>query len=60
VMVAKGAVTATAALGRPAGEVREELAETGRTVQFPVEVTLSTDDGETARLTISWALRPPR
>ena len=58
--LAKGAVTATATLGRPAAEVRTELAETGRTVQFPVEVALSTDDGETAHLTISWALRPPR
>jgi uncharacterized protein (TIGR00369 family) len=58
--LAKGAVTADATLGRPAEEVRAELAETGRTVQFPVEVALSTGDGETAHLTISWALRPPR
>lgn len=58
--LALGAVTATATLGRDAGQVRQELAETGRTVQFPVEVVLSTDDGETGRMTISWALRPPR
>ena len=58
--LALGAVTATATLGRPAGQVREELAETGRTVQFPVEVVLATDDGETGRMTISWALRPPK
>ena len=58
--LAQGAVTATATLGPPAAEVRAELAETGRTVQFPVEVVLSTDAGETGHLTISWALRPPR
>ena len=58
--VATGDVTASAELGRPAEEVRAELAETGRTTQFPVEVTLSTADGETGRMTISWALRPPR
>ena len=63
--LAKGAVTATATLGRPAEEVRAELAESGRTVQFPVEVALSTDGREsgtveTGRMTISWALRPPR
>jgi uncharacterized protein (TIGR00369 family) len=58
--LAKGDVTASAELGRPAEEVRAELAETGRTTQFPVEVVLSTADGETGRMTISWALRPPR
>ncbi len=58
--LAKGDVTATATLGRAAAEVRAELAETGRTVQFPVEVVLSTAEGETGRMTISWALRPPR
>jgi uncharacterized protein (TIGR00369 family) len=58
--LAKGDVTASAELGRPAEEVRAELAETGRTTQFPVEVALSTADGETGRMTISWALRPPR
>jgi acyl-coenzyme A thioesterase PaaI-like protein len=58
--LAKGDVTATAVLGRPAAEIRAELAETGRTTQFPVAVTLGTADGETARMTISWALRPPR
>jgi uncharacterized protein (TIGR00369 family) len=58
--LAKGDVTASAELGRPAQDVRAELAETGRTTQFPVEVTLSSADGETGRMTISWALRPPR
>jgi uncharacterized protein (TIGR00369 family) len=58
--LARGDVTASAELGRPAEDVRAELAETGRTTQFPVEVTLSSADGETGRMTISWALRPPR
>jgi uncharacterized protein (TIGR00369 family) len=58
--LAKGDVTASAELGRPAEDVRAELAETGRTTQFPVEVALATADGETGRMTISWALRPPR
>ncbi|MGB8649894.1 MAG: DUF4442 domain-containing protein [Mycobacteriales bacterium] len=57
----KGPVTAEARLGRPAGEVRAELEETGATVQFPVEVTMRDDSGaETSRMTISWALRPQR
>ncbi|HUR51328.1 MAG TPA: DUF4442 domain-containing protein [Mycobacteriales bacterium] len=58
--LAKGRVTATAALGRDAGDIRRELQETGKTVQFPVEVVMTTDDGETSRMAISWALRPPR
>lgn len=61
VRLAKGAVTAEAVLGRPAQEVRAELAETGDTVQFPVQVTIRTEDGRTnAEMTISWALRPNR
>ena len=59
--LAKGPITAEAVLSRPAAEVRAELDETGRTVQFPVEVTLRDGDGaQTARMTISWALRPHR
>jgi acyl-coenzyme A thioesterase PaaI-like protein len=58
--LAKGDVTATATLGRPAEEIRAELAETGKTTQFPVTVDHATADGETGRMTISWALRPPR
>lgn len=58
--LAQGAVTATAVMTRSPQEVRDELAETGRTVQFGVEVALSTEAGETGRMTISWALRPPR
>lgn len=58
--LAQGRVTATATLTRSPAEVRAELAETGRTVQFDVDVVLGTDAGETGRMTISWALRPPR
>nr|UXE44607.1 hypothetical protein Hi04_10k_c2835_00012 [uncultured bacterium] len=58
--LAKGDVTATATLGRTVEDIRTELEETGRTTQFPVEVSLATADGETGRMTISWALRPPR
>jgi uncharacterized protein (TIGR00369 family) len=59
--LAKGPVTAEAVLGRPAAEVRAELSETGATVQFPVQVTLRTEDGQVnAEMTISWALRPNR
>jgi uncharacterized protein (TIGR00369 family) len=61
VRLAKGPVTAEAVLRRPAEEVRAELAETGETVQFPVQVTIRTEDGRTnAEMTISWALRPNR
>jgi len=59
--LAKGPVTAEAVLGRPDAEVRAELEETGETVQFPVQVTLRTEDGRVnAEMTISWALRPQR
>ncbi|MCU1602604.1 MAG: hypothetical protein JWO22_3313 [Frankiales bacterium] len=57
----KGPVTAEALLGRPADEVRAELDETGKTVQFPVHVQMRDADGnDTSRMTISWALRPNR
>src|SRR5689334_20965810 len=47
--LAKGPVTAEARLGRPAEDVRRELADSGKTVQFPVEVVVRTEDGtETA------------
>jgi acyl-coenzyme A thioesterase PaaI-like protein len=59
--LAHGPITAEAVLGRPAPEVRAELEETGKTVQFPVTVTMRNDEGaETSRMTISWALRPHR
>lgn len=57
----KGPVTAEAVLGRDAADVREELARTGKTVQFPVVVTMTDASGEqTSTMTISWALRPHR
>jgi acyl-coenzyme A thioesterase PaaI-like protein len=57
----KGPVTAEALLGRPAAEVRRELDETGRTVQFPVTVQMRDEAGhDTSLMTISWALRPHR
>ena len=57
----RGPVTAEALLGRPASEVRAELDETGKTVQFPVTVQMRDADGnETSTMTISWALRPHR
>ncbi len=57
--LAKGPVTAEATLERPAAEVREELARTGRTVQFPVGVVLRNEEGvTTAEVTIRWALKP--
>jgi acyl-coenzyme A thioesterase PaaI-like protein len=57
----KGPVTAEARLGRPAAEVRRELDETGRTVQFPVTVQMRDEAGDdTSLMTISWALRPHR
>ena len=59
--LATGPVTAEALLGRPAAEVRRELDATGKTVQFPVGVTMRNADGvETSRMTIQWALRPKR
>ena len=59
--LAQGPVTAEAVLGRSAAAVRAELDETGKTVQFPVEVTMRNAEGvETARMTINWALRPHR
>ncbi|MCW2601008.1 MAG: hypothetical protein JWM02_2837 [Frankiales bacterium] len=59
--LAMGPVTAEAVLGRPAADVRAELDGTGETVQFPVQVTLRTEDGKVnAEMTISWALRPQR
>ena len=57
--LAKGPVTAEATLGTPAQEVRDELARTGRTVQFPVQVVLRDEAGvTTAEMTVRWALKP--
>lgn len=58
--LAMGPVTATAVLGRSRQEVVAELDE-GATPQFPVTVTLATDDGTvTGEMTVRWALRPNR
>ncbi|MYS19294.1 Acyl-coenzyme A thioesterase PaaI, contains HGG motif [Streptomyces sp. DvalAA-14] len=58
VKLAKGAVTATAVLGRPAADVVAEL-DAGTRPEFPVEVSVRRADGaETARMTVVWTLRP--
>ncbi|GHJ20687.1 MULTISPECIES: DUF4442 domain-containing protein [Streptomyces] len=56
--IAKGVVTATARLGRPAAEVVAEL-DRGERPEFPVKVTLTRPDGAvTSEMTIVWTLRP--
>ena len=58
--LAMGPVTATAELGRAREEVVAEL-DAGATPQFPVTVTLATEDGTvTGEMTVRWALRPQR
>jgi acyl-coenzyme A thioesterase PaaI-like protein len=55
--LAKGAVTATATLGREKGELIEQLDEEGR-VEFPVEVQLTDEDGQAvARMSVAWHVR---
>ncbi|MFC5723401.1 DUF4442 domain-containing protein [Streptomyces gamaensis] len=55
--VAKGAVTATAELGRPAAEVVAELDAGGRP-EFPVRVAITREDGAvTGEMEIVWTLR---
>lgn len=56
--LARGRVTATAELGRPAAEVVAEL-DAGSRPEFPVEVSVRREDGaETSHMTIVWTLRP--
>ncbi|RYJ22858.1 hypothetical protein CU044_5690 [Streptomyces sp. L-9-10] len=56
--LAKGTVTATATLGRPAAEVVAEL-DAGERPEFPVAVTLTREDGAvTGEMTVVWTLRP--
>ncbi|MBO8200511.1 DUF4442 domain-containing protein [Streptomyces sp. A73] len=56
--IAKGVVTATAELGRPAADVVAEL-DRGERPEFPVRVALSRPDGAvTSEMTIVWTLRP--
>jgi uncharacterized protein (TIGR00369 family) len=56
--LAKGDVTATAVLGRPAAEVVAELDAGGRP-EFTVAVTLTRDNGDTTgEMSVTWTLRP--
>ncbi|GHJ32931.1 MULTISPECIES: DUF4442 domain-containing protein [Streptomyces] len=56
--LAKGPVTATATLGRPAAEVIAEL-DAGQRPEFPVNIAISREDGAvTGEMSIVWTLRP--
>lgn len=56
--LARGAVTATAVLGRPAAEVAAEL-DAGQRPEFSVAVTIESADGTvTTEMTVIWTLRP--
>ncbi|MFF9510612.1 DUF4442 domain-containing protein [Streptomyces sp. NPDC014724] len=56
--LAKGAVTATATLGRPVADVVAELDE-GRRPEFPVLIEIRRADGAvTGEMTVVWTLRP--
>ncbi|RDG35257.1 DUF4442 domain-containing protein [Streptomyces corynorhini] len=56
--LAKGDVTATATLGRPAADVVAELDAGGRP-EFPVAVALTREDGAVcAEMNVVWTLRP--
>jgi acyl-coenzyme A thioesterase PaaI-like protein len=56
--LARGSVTATATLGRPAADVVAELDE-GRRPEFPVAVAIQREDGAvTGEMTVVWTLRP--
>ncbi|MBH5333710.1 DUF4442 domain-containing protein [Streptomyces pactum] len=56
--LAKGPVTASAHLGRPAAEVVAEL-DAGERPEFPVRIEITREDGAvTGEMTIVWTLRP--
>ncbi|RLU80462.1 DUF4442 domain-containing protein [Streptomyces griseocarneus] len=56
--LAKGPVTATARLGRPAAEVVAEL-DAGERPEFPVHIEITREDGAvTGEMTVVWTLRP--
>ncbi|AUA09781.1 DUF4442 domain-containing protein [Streptomyces sp. SID8382] len=56
--LAKGPVTATATLGRPAADVVAEL-DAGERPEFPVNVAITRQDGAvTGEMSIVWTLRP--
>ncbi|WP_212612513.1 DUF4442 domain-containing protein [Pseudonocardia hierapolitana] len=58
--IARGPLTAVAALGRPAEDVIAEL-ESGTRPEFDVDVTITDGEGrETTRMTVVWTLRPSR
>ncbi|MCB5168667.1 DUF4442 domain-containing protein [Streptomyces bambusae] len=56
--LAKGVVTATATLGRPAAEIVAELDAGGRP-EFPVTIAIQREDeAVTGEMTVVWTLRP--
>lgn len=56
--LARGPLTATARLGRPAAEVVAEL-DAGERPEFPVHVDITRQDGAvTGDMTVVWTLRP--
>ncbi|MER5811879.1 DUF4442 domain-containing protein [Streptomyces sp. NPDC002033] len=56
--LAKGVVTATATLGRPAADVVAELDAGGRP-EFPVAIAIQREDeAVTGEMTVIWTLRP--
>ncbi|GGU93123.1 DUF4442 domain-containing protein [Streptomyces albospinus] len=56
--LAKGAVTATATLGRPIAEVVAEL-DAGQRPEFPVSIAIQREDeAVTGEMTVVWTLRP--
>ncbi|MBT2386365.1 DUF4442 domain-containing protein [Streptomyces sp. ISL-11] len=56
--LAKGPVTATAELGRPAAEIVAEL-DAGERPEFPVRIAITREDGAvTGEMTVVWTLRP--
>jgi acyl-coenzyme A thioesterase PaaI-like protein len=58
--LALGNLTATAELGRPANEVIAEL-DAGNRPEFPIHVTITNTEGATtAKMTVTWTLRPNR
>lgn len=58
--LARGPLTATAVLDRPAAEVLAEL-DAGTRPEFTVTVTITDgEDQETTRMTVVWTLRPNR
>lgn len=55
--LAKGPIDATGTLSDPAAELLAKLEADGK-VEFPIDVALTNDDGETvARMTVNWHVR---